>query len=134
MQRLEMKNIEGGENDEKTDSLFAVAIFYIDFTFPSFLYICISVPLSTFTVEDSILHYMTAMAISFTKATLAKAANGLLYNDVPQQVQDAFIAVEDKRFYSHVGFDPIRMVKAMQNNLFTDNVLARRFYDHTAVC
>ena len=40
MQRLEMKNIEGGENDEKTDALFDVAIFYIDFTLPSFFNSC----------------------------------------------------------------------------------------------
>ena len=40
-------------------------------------------------------------------------------DDIPQEVQDAFVAVEDKRFYNHFGFDPIRLVKAAQNNLFS---------------
>lgn len=57
------------------------------------------------------------------ESNFGESSEWVALQDVPQQVQDAFIAVEDKRFYSHVGFDPIRMVKAMQNNLFTDNVL-----------
>ena len=44
-------------------------------------------------------------------------------DDIPQEVQDAFVAVEDKRFYSHFGFDPIRLTKAAQNNLFSDGPL-----------
>lgn len=37
--------------------------------------------------------------------------------EIPDKVKDAFISVEDKRFSSHVGFDPIRMVKALGNNV-----------------
>ena len=38
-------------------------------------------------------------------------------DDIPEFVQDAFIAVEDKRFYYHAGFDPIRIAKALGSNL-----------------
>jgi penicillin-binding protein 1A len=34
--------------------------------------------------------------------------------DVPELVQEATIAIEDKRFHDHKGFDPIRLVKVTQ--------------------
>ena len=33
-------------------------------------------------------------------------------DDIPEFVQDAFVSVEDKRFYYHAGFDPVRITKA----------------------
>lgn len=42
--------------------------------------------------------------------------------DIPQQVQDAFAAVEDRRFYLHMGFDPIRIVSALRNNMHSDTL------------
>lgn len=51
-------------------------------------------------------------------AQLHASENRLLvdYEDIPQLVKDTFIVVEDKRFYSHFGADPIRIVKAAINN------------------
>lgn len=37
--------------------------------------------------------------------------------DIPQIVQDAFIAIEDERFYEHHGFDPIGILRAFYTNL-----------------
>ena len=37
--------------------------------------------------------------------------------DVPQKVKDALIAVEDNRFYDHIGVDPYRIVGAVFKNL-----------------
>ncbi|MEM1053171.1 MAG: PBP1A family penicillin-binding protein [Pseudomonadota bacterium] len=37
----------------------------------------------------------------------------LEYEDIPQNMRNAMIAVEDKRFYSHFGIDPIRFTGAM---------------------
>ncbi len=34
------------------------------------------------------------------------------YSEIPKYLVDALIAVEDKRFYNHIGLDPIRMAKA----------------------
>lgn len=42
--------------------------------------------------------------------------------DIPIQVQDAFVAVEDRRFYLHMGFDPIRIASALRNNLRSDTL------------
>lgn len=37
--------------------------------------------------------------------------------DIPQNVKDAVLSVEDSRFYSHIGLDPKRIVKAMMVNI-----------------
>ncbi|MDE7337491.1 MAG: transglycosylase domain-containing protein, partial [Clostridia bacterium] len=39
------------------------------------------------------------------------------YSQIPKLLSDAFIAVEDKRFYSHHGIDYIRIAGAMLNNV-----------------
>ncbi len=36
---------------------------------------------------------------------------------IPQTLQDAFIAIEDDRFYRHIGVDPIGMVRAFIENI-----------------
>jgi penicillin-binding protein 1A len=38
-------------------------------------------------------------------------------NDIPPQLIDATLAIEDKRFYQHWGLDPIRIVKAIWVNI-----------------
>lgn len=73
--------------------------------------------------KDSILLFMTAKAAFIMRATSGKAVNGHLWTNIPKIVQDAFVAVEDKRFYDHFGFDPIRMTKAVISNLFSDSIL-----------
>lgn len=39
-------------------------------------------------------------------------------NDLPQYVPDAIISTEDRRFYSHFGFDVISFTRAMLTNIF----------------
>ena len=38
-------------------------------------------------------------------------------NKVPQNLQNAFIAAEDNRFYDHIGIDPIGIVRAIVTNV-----------------
>ena len=40
------------------------------------------------------------------------------FSDIPDQLINAFIAIEDKRFYNHSGVDWARTLKAMINHLF----------------
>ena len=40
--------------------------------------------------------------------------------EIPTTIQQAFVAVEDSRFYTHNGIDPKRIVGAFFNNLRTD--------------
>lgn len=44
-------------------------------------------------------------------------------DDIPLFVQKAFVGVEDKRFYYHAGFDPIRIGKAFVTNIFHGSIL-----------
>jgi penicillin-binding protein 1A len=46
----------------------------------------------------------------------------LKYEEIPQVVKNAILAVEDARFYDHVGIDPIRIIGATWKNLTTDKI------------
>jgi penicillin-binding protein 1B len=39
------------------------------------------------------------------------------YPDIPKVLIDAVISAEDKRFFQHAGFDPLRIVKAVYDDL-----------------
>ncbi len=41
------------------------------------------------------------------------------FNDIPSHVKEAFVAIEDKRFYSHNGIDKKGLFRAFFNNLKT---------------
>jgi len=44
----------------------------------------------------------------------------LKYDEIPPVMKNAILAVEDARFYDHVGIDPIRIVGAAWKNLTSD--------------
>src|SRR5678815_3931053 len=46
----------------------------------------------------------------------------LKYDEIPPNVKNAILAVEDARFYDHVGIDPIRIIGATWKNLTSDKV------------
>ena len=52
-------------------------------------------------------------------ATLYGEQNRIMTNlgEIPMHVQQAFIAIEDERFYSHIGIDPIAIVRSFFANL-----------------
>src|SRR5574338_1048953 len=39
--------------------------------------------------------------------------------DIPKTVENALLAVEDYRFYDHIGISPVRIVGAVIKNIFT---------------
>lgn len=41
----------------------------------------------------------------------------LTYKDIPQVMKDAMIAVEDRRYYSHIGIDPIGIARSIKVRL-----------------
>src|SRR5437867_8467855 len=45
----------------------------------------------------------------------------LRYDEIPPLLKNAILAVEDTRFYDHIGIDPIRIVGAGWKTLMTDN-------------
>src|ERR1700741_2118217 len=46
----------------------------------------------------------------------------LKYDQIPPVMKNAILAVEDARFYDHVGIDPIRIMGAAWKNLTSDKV------------
>ena len=46
----------------------------------------------------------------------------LKYEEIPPVLKNAILAVEDVRFYDHIGIDPIRIVGAAWKNITTDRV------------
>jgi len=46
----------------------------------------------------------------------------LKYEQIPANMKNAILAVEDARFYDHIGIDPIRIVGAAWKNLTSDKV------------
>src|SRR5258707_15130707 len=46
----------------------------------------------------------------------------LKYEEIPQVMKNAILAVEDVRFYDHIGIDPIRIAGAAWKNLTSDKV------------
>src|ERR1041384_1831804 len=44
----------------------------------------------------------------------------LKYEEIPSNMKNAILAVEDARFYDHVGIDPIRILGATWKNLTTE--------------
>ena len=46
----------------------------------------------------------------------------LKYEEIPAVMKNAILAVEDARFYDHIGIDPIRIVGAAWKNLTTEKV------------
>jgi penicillin-binding protein 1A len=46
----------------------------------------------------------------------------LKYDEIPPVMKNAILAVEDARFYDHVGIDPIRIVGAVWKNLTSNKV------------
>lgn len=48
----------------------------------------------------------------------------LTADEIPEQVKDAFVSIEDKRYYKHHGFDPFAIVRASQS-LITKNSITQ---------
>src|SRR2546425_10684473 len=46
----------------------------------------------------------------------------LKYDEIPPVMKNAILAVEDARFYEHIGIDPIRIIGATWKNLTSDKV------------
>ena len=46
----------------------------------------------------------------------------LKYEEIPPKVKNAILAVEDARFYDHIGIDPIRILGAAWKNLTSNHI------------
>src|ERR687895_1761732 len=46
----------------------------------------------------------------------------LKFDEIPPMMKNAILAVEDARFYDHIGIDPVRIMGAAWKNLTTEKV------------
>ena len=56
----------------------------------------------------------------------------LTSDQIPELVKQAFVSIEDKRFYKHHGSDPFAIVRAVTSLLGKGTDHTGRKYDHTA--
>lgn len=98
--------------------------------------------LAVFIIGAALIHYATstmpinydAVSLKFSSIIYAVDAEGnpvefeqvhgkenrlwVDFKDIPQDLKNAFVAIEDERFYSHIGIDIPRTVKATFNYIF----------------
>ena len=65
-------------------------------------------PLSSITLEPT--------AIAPLGSAEVRASSFRPLAEIPQHLQDAFLAIEDRRFYRHVGVDPVAIARAIVKN------------------
>lgn len=47
----------------------------------------------------------------------------LKHKDIPKHLLDAIVAIEDERFYKHIGIDPIGIIRAIIQNMKSSNIV-----------
>jgi penicillin-binding protein 1A len=72
----------------------------------------ISKPITIYDKDEEIVDYLS----------MQKGENATI-DEIPVPLQKAFISVEDRRFYSHYGIDPLRLGKAVLVNLSKGRVV-----------
>lgn len=50
-------------------------------------------------------------------------SSDLLLSQCPSFIKEAIVQVEDKRFYSHLGFDPLRITKSLYTNIKNQSII-----------
>ena len=56
---------------------------------------------------------------------LLKNDRNLIYltsDEIPDTVKEAFVSIEDKRFYKHHGFDPLAIIRAAKSIISSENI------------
>lgn len=73
-------------------------------------------PLDLETKKENITLYDINQNIIY-ESNFKKNSNWAPLDEIPEWIQEIVVEIEDKRFYQHVGFDPIRIVKAVISNI-----------------
>ena len=87
--------------------ILAVVAFYV---------ICALLPKPELLENTMIRLYGHDMQV-FYKTSNQSSIEWIYYDEVPQDVINTTIAVEDKHFFHHFGIDPLRLTKALYQNI-----------------
>lgn len=100
-------------------SIFSFITFFSLFIFFS----CAKfIPLDFTGKQEKITIYDVNQELIF-ESNFNKELHWVELEDYPDLVIDLILLIEDQRFYEHLGFDPIRIIKALINNIQAQKVV-----------
>ncbi|MGO3752238.1 MAG: transglycosylase domain-containing protein [Peptoniphilaceae bacterium] len=82
-----------------------------------FLLIIILIIFSIFIIPKTYIAISTAPEINYSELRNLKTKNYKDLNSIPDDLENAFIAIEDHRFKNHPGVDPIAILGSIRDNL-----------------
>ncbi len=66
--------------------------------------------------------------------TTREKRRAISYNDIPKVLRDAVLSVEDRRFFEHPGFDPIRILVSSVERICAMARVQDETGDHFGTC
>ena len=104
--------------------LLLIAVFFFVFSAPSFA------TEGSFSSEDltqpdnTILLDRNSRVLRFLPDEKGERHLNIGMDEISDYVKEAFIAIEDKRFYSHSGFDPLAIGRALRDNMLHGRIVS----------
>lgn len=68
--------------------------------------------------QTSVIHDDTGEILEYVAST--EVRTNVTYDQLPQHLIDAFVAIEDKTFFEHSGFNFIRIIGAIKESIFSN--------------
>ncbi len=84
--------------------------------------LCLFLLFNNYSYPENIKELRSQIILDANENEIYSLTNGherTYIKDIPQKIKDCFIKIEDKNFYSHHGFDILRIIKASITNLFS---------------
>ncbi len=106
---------------KKTFFIFFLLLFFIISLYGGIITITYIKPLPKLNYTNYIEIYDNDNKLIFNQIK-GKETNYITYETINKNIINCFITLEDKRFYNHNGFDYLRMIKAMYNNLISGDL------------
>lgn len=87
-----------------------------------FYLVCALLPKPDLVQNTSIRLYDDEMTV-FYKTSNQASIEWISYQNIPQEVIDATLSIEDKRYFQHFGIDPLRLTKAAWLNITHNRIV-----------
>ena len=59
----------------------------------------------------------------FYESNNSLASSWIKYEEIPQNIINSIVSIEDKHYFEHYGFDPLRILKALYVNIKENNIV-----------
>lgn len=104
----------------KTGFVLASIAFILLFSFYLYAYFS-PIPLLG---QSSRIRLYDQNQVKYYESNFSKSSEWINYNQIPKVVIEAITSVEDRRFFSHFGLDPVRIVRAFLDNMKNKDIVA----------